>query len=213
MDTSTYNPADLVQLMQGWSRAAKDNQYPSIDVSNMLISVCVMLHHLWLEVRDIWPGVWPYDVAEPLGVWLAQRCTVDQDGKIYPEMYEIEAQARVFINRIIGPRYLLNAFSLNMIESPASITVVEVDLATAWRKALKAKSAIGHADTAAVFASVLGIDVTTNREKVTLSKGMSVLVGQYTGPRLPEGATRLPEGATIKWLEVTVTDDSADRPY
>lgn len=28
------------------------------------------------------------------------------------------------------------------------------------------------------------------------------LVGQYRGPRLPDGATTLPEGATIEWWHV-----------
>jgi hypothetical protein len=29
-------------------------------------------------------------------------------------------------------------------------------------------------------------------------------VGQYTGPRLPEGSKTLPEGASVEWLFVTV---------
>jgi hypothetical protein len=32
--------------------------------------------------------------------------------------------------------------------------------------------------------------------------GEGVLVAQYRGPRLPEGATELPEGATIEWYVV-----------
>jgi hypothetical protein len=43
-----------------------------------------------------------------------------------------------------------------------------------------------------------------NRANVSLAAGDRVLVGQYSGPRLPEGTTTLPEGATIKWLVVTV---------
>jgi hypothetical protein len=67
------------------------------------------------------------------------------------------------------------------------------------------RSAVGHADTAAVFADVLGIPVECHRVTVTLNKGDMAVVGQYIGPRLPEGATKLPEGASIKWLGVRVT--------
>ena len=102
--------------------------------------------------------------------------------------------------------YLLNAFSLNMVsEFPAEVHVEEVGLEGA-RKALADgfESAVGHTDTAAVFASQLGTKVPANRVKVALKKGETALVGQYRGPRLPEGATTLPEGATIQWLRVTV---------
>lgn len=32
----------------------------------------------------------------------------------------------------------------------------------------------------------------------------SAIVGQYDGPRLPEGAIALPEGASIRWVFVYV---------
>lgn len=66
------------------------------------------------------------------------------------------------------------------------------------------ESAVGHADTANVFAGVLELDVPTNRVTVSLEKGEVVVVGQYRGPRLPEGATTLPEGSTIQWIKVTL---------
>jgi hypothetical protein len=44
-----------------------------------------------------------------------------------------------------------------------------------------------------------------NRVNVSLKPGDAAIVGQYIGPRLPEGATTLPEGATIKWLLTEVT--------
>lgn len=66
-------------------------------------------------------------------------------------------------------------------------------------------SAVGHSDTAVVFASVLGHPVATNRATVSLVPGDAIIVGQYSGPRLPEGATTLPEGATIKWALVSVS--------
>jgi len=102
--------------------------------------------------------------------------------------------------------WLLNAFSLNMVTNlPATITVEEVGLGVA--KALVRRgfqSAVGHADTAALFSNVLDVEVPFNRTTVSLPRGSKALVGQYVGPRLPEGTTTLPPGATIKWLFVTV---------
>ncbi len=102
-------------------------------------------------------------------------------------------------------KYLGNAFSLNMLVSlPASVQVREVSPETAAIRVLDSVSVVGHADTAAVFASVLGCAVPTNRVTVVLHPGDELLVGQYRGPRLEEGATTLPPGATIQWLLVTV---------
>jgi hypothetical protein len=101
--------------------------------------------------------------------------------------------------------YLLNAFSLNMINAfPASFSVEELTLEAASALAIQCESAVGHADTANVFASVLGCAVETKRVSVALNKGEQALIGQYRGPRLEEGATTLPAGATIQWLLVSV---------
>jgi hypothetical protein len=102
-------------------------------------------------------------------------------------------------------KFVLNAFSLNMVASfPATVTVEEVSTHEACVEAHGVSSGVGHPDTAAVFASILGTPVPMNRATVSLVSGDRVLVGQYSGPRLPEGATTLPEGATIKWLVVSV---------
>lgn len=100
--------------------------------------------------------------------------------------------------------FLLNAFSLNMLAGNADVHVREVSLKTARNLAKITISVVGHSDTAAVFADVLGIDVPCNRVSVTLDHCATALVGQYSGPRLPEGATSLPEGAAIKWMFVGV---------
>ena len=63
-------------------------------------------------------------------------------------------------------------------------------------------SAVGHADTAALFSTILGRDIPANRASVKLDDETILLVGQYTGPRLPEGTTELPAGATIVWWRV-----------
>ena len=62
------------------------------------------------------------------------------------------------------------------------------------------ESAVGHADTARVFTDQLCIPVPVNRVSIKLSNPDDhCIIGQYVGPRLPEGATSLPEGATIEW--------------
>ena len=99
---------------------------------------------------------------------------------------------------------LLNAFSLNMLVGNADIVVREVSQKVAACLADACVSAVGHADTAAVFSNVLGVEIPCNRATVALRDGDVALVGQYSGPRLPEGATSLPEGATIKWVVVGV---------
>ncbi len=105
----------------------------------------------------------------------------------------------------LAKRYLANAFSLNMLaEFPATVEVRALAKAEAAELARDAESVVGHADTAAVFADELGLPVQANRVAVRLSRGDELVVGQYRGPRLPEGATKLPEGATITWLFVQV---------
>ena len=100
--------------------------------------------------------------------------------------------------------FLLNAFSLNMLAGNADVHVREVSLDTARNLAKVCTSAVGHADTAAVFADVLGVPVPCNRVSVSLDHCATALVGQYSGPRLPEGATTLPEGAAVRWVIVGV---------
>ena len=100
--------------------------------------------------------------------------------------------------------YILNAFSLNMLVGNADVVVREITKNVAACLASGCISAVGHADTAAVFSSVLGVEIPCNRATVALKEGDVALVGQYSGPRLPEGATGLPEGAAIKWVVVGV---------
>ena len=68
-----------------------------------------------------------------------------------------------------------------------------------WSTYAEVISCIGHADTAVILGNILGADLPVNRTSVKLGKHDYILVGQYVGPRLPEGATELPEGATIEW--------------
>jgi hypothetical protein len=102
---------------------------------------------------------------------------------------------------------LSNSFSLNMLESgfQGNIAVKEVSLEEA--RALLSEgyeSAVGHVDTAAIFSNLLGVPVPANRATIRLQPGARLLVGQYRGPRLEDGATSLPPGASIGWYLVEV---------
>lgn len=106
-----------------------------------------------------------------------------------------------------------NAFSLGMLpEGFFNFKFESIDSETA-RKALDGnacKSIIGHADTAKLFSKELGIELPMNRETFVFTDEVMthwvLLVGQYVGPRLPEGATELPEGAKIRWWFVSPID-------
>lgn len=89
--------------------------------------------------------------------------------------------------------YLLNAFSLQMIDVPTAVMFEEVK---ELPKGLV--SAVGHADTAAV----LGVEC--NRINVHLKKGDIAYVAQLQGGRLPEGSTTLPEGFSFKYIKIIV---------
>ena len=100
--------------------------------------------------------------------------------------------------------YISNAFSLSMIAPRAHIDVSPL---TAEEVAvLPLESAIGHADTAKVVGGLIGVDLSANRANVFLKPGEKMVVAQYIGPRLPEGATQLPEGARIEFRLVEIED-------
>lgn len=67
-----------------------------------------------------------------------------------------------------------------------------------------AVSAIGHEDTARLVSFLIGRNVPAQRITIPqLNVGDVLLVAAYRGPRLPEGATTLPEGAEVVFFEVT----------
>jgi hypothetical protein len=101
--------------------------------------------------------------------------------------------------------FILNAFSANMLQDmPTTVTFEEVSVEWVKQYAMVVKSAVGHADTASVFSTVLGFEVPMNRTSVVLNKSDEAILGQYSGPRLPEGSTTLPDNAKIRWLHVRV---------
>lgn len=93
--------------------------------------------------------------------------------------------------------YLLNAFSLQMINGNCTIKVTEVD-GNSLPKGLI--SGIGHKDTA----NVLGVEM--NRLNVKLNVGDTAYVAQLQGGRLPEGSTTLPQGFSFKFYRIDVLD-------
>lgn len=122
-------------------------------------------------------------------------------------------------------KYLTNSFSLGMLPEGASPVVTSLTLNDVrdmivdygeesrrdYNPQLRAKSIIGHDDIAGIVNIMLGISVPANRETVSLRCGDVLFVAQYVGPRLPEGCTTLPEGASIKWLQVVIEPNVAKR--
>lgn len=107
----------------------------------------------------------------------------------------------MFITRIMNA-YLLNAFSLQMVDVPCNVHFEEVDVLPEGLI-----SAIGHQDTA----NVLGVPM--NRCNVHLSKGDVAYVAQLQGGRLPEGSTTLPDGFSFKFIKVTVGMEKEVKEY
>ena len=93
----------------------------------------------------------------------------------------------------MNKNFLLNAFSLQMIETPCDVSFTDVDTLPSGLV-----SAVGHADTA----KVLGVEC--NRVNVHLEKGDVAYVAQLMGGRLPEGSTTLPKGFKFKFIKVEV---------
>ena len=94
---------------------------------------------------------------------------------------------------------LTNAFSINMLSKSDSyhFDKINIEQAQDILAVREWTSAVGHADTANLFSSLLGQEVPCIRSNV--NDPTTLLVGQYSGPRLQEGCTSLPEGATIQW--------------
>lgn len=100
---------------------------------------------------------------------------------------------------------LCNAFSLNMLISiNATIKTEELTIPQTVETLSEGfQSGMGHSTE--LVSSILGMDIPMNRSNNKIDNGESVIVAQYVGPRLPEGAVELPEGATLKFIRVTVT--------
>lgn len=100
-------------------------------------------------------------------------------------------------------KILSNAFSFNMINTK-QLTMIRCIPIAPEEVPNDVESAIGHPDTARVVSGILGFDIPCERKTVTLAEDDILYVAQYKGPRLDEGATVLPEGATLEFLEITL---------
>lgn len=104
--------------------------------------------------------------------------------------------------------YLCNAFSLSMLagfpaDKPVTLRARRVSLPEVKTELFPHFfSAVGHPDTAGVLSELLGVPVPINRINITLSQDDVLVVAQYSGPRLPERSTSLPEGASFDWWVV-----------
>ena len=102
---------------------------------------------------------------------------------------------------------LFNAFSIQMIPSMEEASVFFKKVSVGQTKNLLAgevDSYVGHADTAAVISSLLGMEVPAQRRFGTMVPDETAIVAQVVGGRLPEGATTLPDGMSIQFFQVTV---------
>lgn len=106
--------------------------------------------------------------------------------------------------------FLLNALPGALIPADGallSITPLQgrdlQDLARAVAKG-EVLSAVGHADTAALIGGLLGAPVSMARVSVPpMTAGTRHFVALYQGPRLPEGATTLPAGASVAFYRLS----------
>lgn len=102
---------------------------------------------------------------------------------------------------------LLNAFSLNMInvqETQIVITEIPLNEVKYLMRTEKCESYVGHKDLAEILTKVTDFNIPMNRSNFSFGEVNRALVFQYSGPRLEEGTTVLPENATIKFYYVKV---------
>jgi hypothetical protein len=97
--------------------------------------------------------------------------------------------------------YVSNAFSLSMLPSfTSNVEVREV-------KSLPMVgyvSGIGHKSLIPILEKMTGHTYPESRINIHLQDGDVLYVAQYTGKRLEEGATELPDGASLSFLRVVV---------
>jgi hypothetical protein len=111
--------------------------------------------------------------------------------------------------------YVTNAFSLNMLPENCTVanilvTKISPDTAREFLRRNNFQSYLGHPDLASIASNLLGVSLEVNRSNLTVKEGDAVLVVQYRGPRLPEGTTQLPEGATIEFWLVDIFMEDID---
>lgn len=104
---------------------------------------------------------------------------------------------------------LLNALSINFFAGEIQtnhgvmLSIIKIGTQQARQELLQGfESFIGHADLANILSQMLGMEVPVHRGQYQFEPGDVIIVAQYVGPRLPEGATQLPDGAEIQFFRV-----------
>lgn len=99
---------------------------------------------------------------------------------------------------------IVSAMSANMIRVETGSFSLDFQKISPADVPANLEPAIGHKDTATLVESMIGQINLFGRQDIQLFPGDSVVLAQYRGPRLPEGATVLPEGAKIEFYVVSV---------
>lgn len=101
-----------------------------------------------------------------------------------------------------------NAFSLQMLtvaDDGMNVNIIPIDIdGVSDLISYGFTSSIGHLDTATVVSNILGVDVPQNRINIALTSDDVLIVAQFMGGRLPEGATSLPKEMDIKFFAVSI---------
>jgi hypothetical protein len=106
-------------------------------------------------------------------------------------------------------KYLMNAFSIGCLDfvnetQDAILTIEIIPEASFFEDAKDAISRIGHADTAELLSAMAGYPIKMERQSTSLVPGDIIYVAQYNGPRLPEEAKSLPDGAKFRFYIITI---------
>jgi ferredoxin-fold anticodon binding domain-containing protein len=118
-------------------------------------------------------------------------------------------------------KYVANAISLGMLDTleeleygsydPLSVKLevsrLSPEGARDWVRRESWTSIVGHDDTATLLSELLGVPIIKNRVSTSIKVGDCILVCQYNGERLAEGAKTLPPNATIRYFLVSVRTD------
>lgn len=66
------------------------------------------------------------------------------------------------------------------------------------------KSCIGHEEIAKIASQILGFQVKASQIDINLGADDRLFVAQYNGTTIPDDATKLPDGASMKFFEVSI---------
>lgn len=129
------------------------------------------------------------------------------------KIYICNALAMGMLNRGEQERGINYRATQGMPRIPSPLTLEEARVFAHSRPFAESSSpelvaAVGHIDTARLIADALGLSIEQVHGRITVRLRPTTgrydddeyaLIGAYTGPRLPEGCTTLPEEATLEW--------------